>query len=274
MNQAAAYDPRERADELLISRALGTLDREERIELDALLQIDPSLDDDRFELVAASLDLALDGDEMPMPDSLRHKVQSDADVFFGVHQRASIRPLPVRRAAGPRPRQATAWQGLATAAVLLLLVWVGWSLRPGGEATVAQDPSPAEIYAEAASDPQKFQWDWVGLEDPTVGQVSGDVVWSSNIQQGAMKIGGLAANDPSEFQYQLWIFDKDRPEATPVDGGVFDVPPGSDEVIVPIDAKLPVDTPYLFAVTVERPGGVVVSDRSRIAILAQPPDKG
>jgi len=89
-----------------------------------------------------------------------------------------------------------------------------------------------------------------------------------------MKIGGLAANDPGEFQYQLWIFDQGRDERFPVDGGVFDVPSGADEVIVPISAKLDVDRPYLFAVTVEKPGGVVVSSRERIAILAQPPEQG
>ena len=53
-----------------------------------------------------------------------------------------------------------------------------------------------------------------------------------------------------------------------VDGGVFDVP-ACGSVVLPIKAKLEVKQPTLFAVTVEKPGGVVVSDR-RIAILAKP----
>ncbi len=43
----------------------------------------------------------------------------------------------------------------------------------------------------------------------------------------------------------------------------------SGEVVVEIDAKLPVAEAALFAITVEAPGGVVVSSRERIALLAQ-----
>ena len=83
-----------------------------------------------------------------------------------------------------------------------------------------------------------------------------------------MVIGGLAANDPTELQYQLWIFDAERDERYPVDGGVFDIAPEGGTAVIPIRATLPVETAALFAVTVEPPGGVVVSDR-RIALLAQ-----
>ena len=86
-----------------------------------------------------------------------------------------------------------------------------------------------------------------------------------------MRFTGLAANDPDQLQYQLWIFDAGRDDRYPVDGGVFDVPVGADEVVVPIRASLPVGEVALFAVTVEKPGGVVVSSRERIAVLAQPP---
>jgi hypothetical protein len=34
---------------------------------------------------------------------------------------------------------------------------------------------------------------------------------------------------------------------------------------------LPIAKPTLFAITVERPGGVVVSDRSRLPLLASVP---
>ena len=67
-------------------------------------------------------------------------------------------------------------------------------------------------------------------------------------------------------QYQLWIFDARRDERYPVDGGVFDAAADTAEVIVPIDAKIEVGTPVLFAVTVEKPGGVAVSNRKRIVL--------
>ncbi len=54
---------------------------------------------------------------------------------------------------------------------------------------------------------------------------------------------------------------------------MFDVGPGG-EVVIKIDPKLHVNQPVLFAVTVEQPGGVVVSDRKRIAVTAAPPKTG
>jgi hypothetical protein len=110
---------------------------------------------------------------------------------------------------------------------------------------------------------------WTATTDEAAKGASGDVVWSASKQQGFMRFAGLAANDPTKLQYQLWIFDKNRDQAFPVDGGVFDVTPNG-EVIVPITAKLHVDEPVLFAVTVEKPGGVVVSKRERIVVTAAP----
>ena len=110
---------------------------------------------------------------------------------------------------------------------------------------------------------------WTATQDSAAQGASGDVVWSASQQKGFMRFVGLAVNDPKALQYQLWIFDKNRDQAFPVDGGVFDITP-SGEVIVPISAKLPVGEPVLFAVTVEQPGGVVVSKRERIVVTAAP----
>jgi anti-sigma-K factor RskA len=82
-----------------------------------------------------------------------------------------------------------------------------------------------------------------------------------------MRIRGLAANDPTVEQYQLWIFDAERNADHPIDGGVFDVA-ADGEVVVPMDPRLPVGRATLFAVTVEKPGGVVVSSRERLPLLA------
>ncbi|MEL6545551.1 MAG: hypothetical protein AAFQ82_13050, partial [Myxococcota bacterium] len=59
-----------------------------------------------------------------------------------------------------------------------------------------------------------------------------------------------------------------RNEAHPVDGGVFDSDGG--EVLVPIDPRVPVGEATLFAITLEKPGGVVVSTRERLVLVAQP----
>jgi len=77
---------------------------------------------------------------------------------------------------------------------------------------------------------------------------------------------------PRAIQYQAWIFDAARDERYPVDGGVFDVPAGADEVIVPIQAGIPVQRAVAFAVTVEQPGGTVVSDRAKLVAFARAGD--
>ncbi|MFN0245877.1 MAG: anti-sigma factor domain-containing protein [Kofleriaceae bacterium] len=111
--------------------------------------------------------------------------------------------------------------------------------------------------------------EWTATKDPNATGAKGDIVWSKTAQKGFMRFTGLATNDPTKLQYQLWIFDKNRPQETPVDGGVFDIS-ATGEVIIPIAAKLSVDEPVLFAVTIERPGGVVVSKRERVVVTATP----
>ena len=179
------------------------------------------------------------------------------------------------------------WSGWLAAAAALLLAVIGWWPRnqsgPGGAGGSGTNssasigggaaPSLAEQLANLErQDPRAVRAAWVmpAPESPDAAcpeGCAGEVVWSNTLQKGFMVFKGLAVNDPSSSQYQLWIFDKDRPEATPVDGGVFDVTK-SGEVIVPIHAKLKVGEPILFAVTVEPPGGVVVSKRERIPVLA------
>lgn len=123
-----------------------------------------------------------------------------------------------------------------------------------------------ESLLKTASD--AVTWPWAGQDDPRFASVSGDVVWSDGAQTGFMRLSGLPANNPARQQYQLWIVDPER-AAQPVDGGVFDIPPGEEQVIIPINAKLPVDAPAAFAITLEKPGGVVVSE-GPLLVVATP----
>jgi Anti-sigma-K factor rskA len=141
---------------------------------------------------------------------------------------------------------------------------------PGPPAPPAPPPSPAIARAHllaSAVDVQTLPWNVTS--DPTGRGVTGDVVWSPSLQEGYLRFAGLPANDPSTHQYQLWIFDKRRDDRFPVDGGVFDIAP-TGEIIVKISPKLFIAEPVLFAITLERPGGVVVSKRERIVVTAAP----
>jgi len=98
---------------------------------------------------------------------------------------------------------------------------------------------------------------------------SGDIVWDARSQRGFLRLQGFIPNDPERAQYQLWIFDAARDDRYPIDGGVFDVAPGRDALIVPMHPTLPVSRAVAFAITVERPGGVVVSAREKVVAFAQ-----
>ncbi|MCC6242837.1 MAG: anti-sigma factor [Gemmatimonadaceae bacterium] len=182
--------------------------------------------------------------------------------------------VPISRV--PKRFGMAAWGGWLSAAAILAL-WVSGVGRSSGgsnqsSAVVASGPSlsaGAQLRDSLlASDSALVRLAWKATEDSTAAGATGDVVWSERAQRGVMRIAGLAPNDRKRFQYQLWIFDKKRDQRYPVDGGVFDIPAGATEVFVPIDARVPVGDVAMFAVTVEPPGGVVVSTRERIALLA------
>jgi anti-sigma-K factor RskA len=257
-----------RAQELLAKRALDGLDDAEAGELRTL----GAADDDSFDLTAAAIALATlpaggDDDELPAPVATR--VLRSAGVFV------DERPAPAR----PRAR-ALAYAGwiVAAAAIVVIIVLAATrqttivalpplappiEIAPRPPAPPAPSVARSELLAAGAG-----RFDWKATTDPTAAHVRGDVVWSPQDQQGYMRFVGLVPNDPS-YQYQLWIFDEARDQRFPVDGGVFDVP-SNGEVVVPIRAKLHVTRPVLFAITIEKPGGVVVSKRQRIVVTAGP----
>lgn len=162
------------------------------------------------------------------------------------------------------------WTGWVVAAALALAVALGGLGRTGASDAANSDPvqetaqlDPSDVADAFALEPGTVRAPW------SVGELTGEVLWSDAKNTGYMRIDGLPANVPTESQYQLWIFRGKDPaqEPYPVDGGVFDVV-GDGPVVVPIDAKLGVGAAGLFAVTVERPGGVVVSERDAIVAVA------
>jgi len=251
------------------------------------------IDEEAYERAAAALLLAEIGlGDTALPERLARQIELDSAAHLGARRsEASGRSAPgterlsaESRDTIPMPRVATrsGLGGWLAAAAALALAVLGWWPRffppPASSAPVPGAGMVALTAAEARAallreDPGVIQASWVmpapeSPDDSCTQGCAGDIVWSNAKQQGYMRFKGLARNDPSASQYQLWIFDSNQPEETPVDGGVFDVT-GDGEVIVPVDAKLRVVDPKLFAVTVEKPGGVVRSERKRIPVLAK-----
>jgi hypothetical protein len=158
------------------------------------------------------------------------------------------------------------WAAAAALLVGLLTMTHRVSELENGSATVQPPATRMTQLLYVAPDVVDLAWAPLGAGK----RLGGSVVWSDERNEGYMKIKGLPVNDPSVSQYQLWIFRGDDPgaEPHPVDGGVFDIAE-TGEVVVPISAKLAVGRAGIFAVTVEKPGGVVVSEREQIVALAQ-----
>jgi hypothetical protein len=196
----------------------------------------------------------------------------------------SMPPAPVVRLESRRASQAITIAGWLAAAACLALAIGAYVLRPRKEIVTVtvpgsvsappsvpqppiEKPSVAREQLLARAGTTKVEWS--KTKDPASRAASGDVVWNAAEQRGFMRFQGLAKNDRQAITYQLWIFDKSRDAKYPVDGGVFDIDDETGDVIVPIKAKLPVGEASLFAVTVEKPGGVVVSKRERIVVTAK-----
>lgn len=266
-----------RAVELLCDRALVGLDQHEEGELISLLAAAGVSDERSYELAAAALDLGASAPPAEaLPPRLERAVLGSAVAHFADKRPPpSSKVVPMRRAG--RLRTLAPW--LATAACFMLFAGAillraltppplafAPQRRPALAATQQARPSAAdERRALIAAGATLVSWS--ASADPAAKGAGGDVVWSSAAQRGYLRFRGLSPNDPRVSQYQLWIFDKNQDERYPIDGGVFDVD-SNGEVVVAIDAKLRVVDPTLFAVTVEKPGGVVVSKRERIVLTA------
>jgi anti-sigma-K factor RskA len=272
----------ERATELLADRATQGLTEEEKTELQNLLGDSQDWETSDFDLAAAALNLSSLRAVEPLPVHLRAKVEQDAFRWLAEYQPPAapevVRP-PAQRAKlpsaqltrvtpfpGPRVSwgQRAGWY-LAAAACLALALTFAWPYLNG-----TSDGPAADLRARllnAGGDVVALNWTPTGI--PEGEGVTGDVVWSQTRQQGFMRFRNLKPNDAQSYTYQLWIFDGTRDERYPVDGGYFDIPAGQTEVVVPIKAKLPVNKAALFALTIEPPGGVVVSKREKIVVVAK-----
>jgi len=266
--------------DLLTKRVIYGLDAEEQAELNSF---DPDVVEAEFrslEIAAAAISMASLEVE-PMPEHLAASILENAP---SAGQPALEPAAPVFTAAdvfNKSPRTSIlGWLGWGVAAVLLVVLGLDVyhdRIEPRMEQakTVEQPPqqqprvlTPAEQREQlmrSAPDMVSASWAPGNMKDM---QVSGDIVWSDAKQAGYMRFHGLPANDPSKATYQLWIFDQTQDKATPIDGGTFDVDATGD-VVVPINPRLHATKPEMFAVTMEKPGGVVVSKREKIAVLAK-----
>ncbi len=231
--------------------------------LDELKRTTSANDLESFENSLAAIHWSHADQMLVPPAAAMKRLEREAALWLGSsHEEHSIpqqRSVPIKTS--------SPWltvTGWAVAAALCVLLFAREWGTEGAPSTVE---SMQTLIAQA-NDLQRIAWS--ATEDPLSNGASGEVLWSDERQEGFMVFQGLEPNDPTQAQYQLWMFDSSRAdwEKTPVDGGVFDVSSGGS-VVIPIRAKLPVQDVALFAITLEEPGGVVVSKREHLLLTAQ-----
>lgn len=265
--------------ELLCDSILFGLTEEELRELEGIdRSAMSSLDAQELELTAAKLSLiGIDKDEQ-LPQHLFDKIAADAIKHISSDENVFTRPRREAVVETAPSGSIWGWLGWAAAATACIALAVNlYTTRSTTEVVTGPQPTPtveapltpaalrAQLLASGEATLVKAEWGKGNV--PASENISGDVVWSDDKQVGYMRLRGLPVNDKTREQYQLWIFEDGKLEPHPKDGGVFDVN-AEGEVIIPIDAKLATNQPKAFAITIEKPGGVVVSDRKRIAGLA------
>lgn len=273
-------DGREKFFDLATKKAVYGLEGNELREFDEMeMSVDETLS---MEMTVAAISLVGLTEVEPMPAHLHERILEDA-AFVWEGEAAAPSASPERAAdqvAAVEPARSHGWLGWLAAAAACLALGVNIYLtrfQPSPESVRETPPpvqqpvvkTPAELRADMlASSVQMVKANWAPGNVKEIADISGDIVWSDEKQLGYMRFRGLPIKTAPDHCYQLWIFDKTQDPKKPIDGGTFDVN-SEGEIIIPIDAKLKAEGAYQFALTIERHGGVVVSDGKRIAALAK-----
>lgn len=276
---------KEKMLDLLFAKATSGLSAEELEQLKTLEVVFPELKDDySFELTAAAIGLINLKTDEPMPAHLHKKILADADKYIVLRKTKTSdvefsENEKFQKTFAFEPKRSI-WQSLGwlvAAAACIALAIVLWQTRNQPKTEYVQNPpqqitpTPTPNLAEQrqqllASANDVVQRNWSDFDPKKPRNVQGDVVWSSTAQKGFIRFQNLPVNDKSKEAYQLWIFDESQKK--PIDGGVFNANEAG-EIIIPIDAKLEVKKPTMFAVTAEKPGGVVVSELGKVMAVAK-----
>ncbi|MFL6617053.1 MAG: anti-sigma factor [Povalibacter sp.] len=255
----------ERLVDLLVKEATEGLDADEARELTTLAGHMPAEDRDSLQHAAAAVALAANPAREKMPTALRERIVAAAPA----QSDAQDNVVNIDRARGvPRGYSTAGWWA---AAACLVLAIAGWWPRLVGEGDTTQPvaANPEHEREQLLASGRALEAAWSPTSEAPI---QGDVVFDPVTQRGFLRFRGIPANDPRLAQYQLWIADAGRPQPEPVDGGVFNVTTMENgDVIIPFQAKLPVGKPAAFVVTLEQPGGVVVSKQEKVMALAKVP---
>ena len=261
----------ERLVELLIDRATVGLSAAEDAELSRLLA-EESIDDDySFDYIAHLLlesegTKQTTGDESEMkslPDHIRSQVVDTAEQHLPEKSLVlSSGSQPMHR----NRREILAWFAAAACLAIAAFAWSGSTEQSRTDLIAMASADELDKFIRSSEEDDLVEVDLKQGTDSVASGASGKVFWNRKTKRGFVRIDGLSVNDSAKEQYQLWIIDKERGIEDRPNAGVFDISSDGMNVFT-FSSDLEVFQAQGFAVTVEKPGGVAVSDLSRIALV-------
>ena len=266
--------------DLMCDHATFGLSAAERAEFDALCAEFPEMNDGSIERAAAAADVAMSrGTDVAMPGHLMARIQSQGERIVRGGTSGARDEAPALRvvgeSAGAKRVDRFRFGGWLAAAAAIVLAAIGWLRPPAGggsgsgtDPTVASRPASEVRERLLASADDAVVIPLADWDNPEQKGVTGDVVWSESEQTGFLRLVGLKQNDPSVEQYQLWIVDS-RGMDQRISGALFDAKPDpvTGEVVVRIEPEIATKGAAAFALTIEKPGGVWVSDMTRRVVI-------
>lgn len=284
---------KERLLELLADQAVFGLTEEELMEVERLKKQFPDWEDDdvSLELAAAAVNLSQLKVSEDLPANLRTKIFAAADDYFEVLEQPET---PVNFAAKNVENAVSASTGNVKEVEIQTRTspwqWLGWAFAAAAIVALAitlltksenktpeivKNPTPTP-QVELSNEQKREQLIASATDELVIPlanpknekEIVGEMVWSKAAQQGYLRFTNLPVNDAAKETYQLWIVDETQDAKTPLSGGIFNIAKAG-ETVVPVNAQLRVNKPKLIAVTVEKPGGVVVSKQEKVVALAK-----
>lgn len=269
--------------DLLVREATEGLTPVESRELQALAQNLSAAERAAFDATVAAILIAGTDASEAMPAALRDRiVRSTQTSAQGKDVSSASRPSHSNSTGSLTGYASAGWWAAAACFVLAVAGWWprltgnGMPIQTAFTGATQTASTPQQKRAELLSSGRALEAAWTPVAQADT-PIIGDVVFDPVSQQGFLRFRGIPANDPRLAQYQLWIADADRNQPEPVDGGVFDIAAhdasatieANGDIIIPFKAKLPVGKPAAFVVTLEQPGGVVVSKQEKVMVLAK-----
>ena len=267
--------PDEATMDLLIKQVIEGLSPAEERALDVLDSAVASAHARDLERAAAAITLAGTTAAEPLPRVLRERIEAEARAFFA--SAAGVPPRPAPESVSPQPGQIPprgaqtrrgAWAGGAgwwAAAACLVLAVAGWLRSPSHVA-----PTLAEQRAALIARPDSVKINFGATKEPAAAGVSGDVVWDPAHAARLHPLRRVCR--PTIRSCSNTRSGSSTPSATSATrstAAFSTFPPMAAEVHRADPGGIPVRAAKAFAVTIEKPGGVVVSAREHIVALAQ-----